>query len=85
MKHEIVEAQADQSKKQDVVEVPDYMKQKDDKDDGAANQKNKVKRADGSNIKFTGRPPTFSNRQKTAGIGGEDFQGLDEIDDQGKI
>lgn len=65
--------------------MPDYMKQKDDKDDGtSANQKQKVKRADGSNIKFTGRPPTFSNAQKRAGIGGDDFVGLDDIDDDGK-
>jgi len=39
------------------------MKQKDDKDDSAANQK-KIKRADGSNIKFGGGRPTFSNRVK---------------------
>jgi len=38
------------------------MKQKDDKDDSAANKKI-IKRADGSNIKFGGRP-TFSNRVK---------------------
>ena len=57
-----------------MVEVPDYMKQKEEKDDGGlANQKNKIKRADGSNIKFGGGRPTFSNRQKAAGIGGEDF------------
>lgn len=85
IKNKIVDKQADATQEQDVVEMPEYMKQKDEKDDAAAGaQKNKVKRNDGSNIKFTGKP-IFRNKAKEAGaIGGDDFQGLDEIGDDGK-
>ena len=73
VKHEIVEQQADSSKKTDVIEVPDYMKQKDVKDDASKKVvNNSFRRADGNNIKFTGKP-TFSNRQKASGILGDDF------------
>lgn len=86
MKNKIVNKEADATQEQDVVEMPEYMKQKDEKDDAAAGaQKPKAKRNDGSNIKFTGKPMLFRNKAKEAGaIGGEDFQGLDEIDDDGK-
>jgi len=82
--NKIVEQQNDSSKEQDVVQA-DYMIKKDGGKDGGdsqANQKDKPKRNNASNITFGGRPK-FSSKKNAVGIGGDDFVALDEIDDVG--
>jgi hypothetical protein len=56
---------------------------KKDGADGAQAQKekDKPKRNDASNIKFGGGRPMFKRGKNVAGIGGDDFVGLDELDD----
>lgn len=52
----VVEHQADSSKKKDVIEVPDYMMKKDEKDTGAVD-KNPIKRRNANDIQFGGGRP----------------------------
>lgn len=78
----IVESQPDSSKNKNVIEVPDYMMKPDETKD--ADDK-PIKRRNANDIQFGGGRPQFGNRRQARGIlGGDDFQSLDAIDDEGK-
>lgn len=60
------------------------MMKKDEDESPQVNPKEKVKRNNASNIVFGGGRPVFTRKNNAAGIGGDDFVGIDEIDDDGK-